>query len=360
MTQLPAVHQFLPSLLPGDAIGNHALLLQAHLRAWGHVSEIYALHRDPCYAHMAQDPRRYRPDRRDIVIYHYSIGSPLADMVLRLPGRLVLHYHNVTPPQLMGGHSPRFRDGLAQGRAGLVAFRQAACLSVGVSAYNAAELVELGFENVHTIPVLIDFDRLDRTSDTPSPAVQQLLANGGVTFLFVGRIVPNKCQRDLISLFAYYQRLVEPHSRLVLVGSSLHAPSYQLELETHSTILGTRAVEFLGHVTDADLALCYRFATIYVSMSEHEGLGVPLLEAMYRDIPVLAFAAAAVPHTLGKAGVLFRQKRYDVLAEMADLLVKDEALRAHVIQCQRAHVAQFDPATTAAHWRDLISRCASG
>jgi glycosyltransferase involved in cell wall biosynthesis len=245
-----------------------------------------------------------------------------------------------------------------QGRTALPLFRKAV-VSVADSEYNAEELAALGFTNIETIPVLVNFSRLDQASETSPPRREEVRANNGVTFLFVGRVVPNKRQRDLISFFAYYQHLVEPCSRLILVGSALHAPSYQLELETHCKILSVSSIEFLSHIADSDLSYCYDIATLYVSMSEHEGLGVPLLEAMYRRIPVLAFAAAAVPYTLDGAGILFHRKRYDVLAEMADLLAKDAGLRERVVQRQLERVAQFSPKVISAQWRQLLERYAS-
>ena len=356
MPTLPAIHQLLPSLIPGDAISNHALALRDLLRGWGFTSEIYALHCDPAYARQARSPRQYRGDRRNLAIYHYSIGSPLGDFVLGLPDRLVLHYHNITPPALMGEHNPRFRDELAQGRAALPAFRRALA-SVADSDYNAQDLVALGFERVETIPVIIDFARLDRSpTNAISAELRDRLGDDRANLLYVGRIVPNKRQLDLIALFAYYQRLVNPHSRLLLAGSPAHAPSYQLELETYCQVTGVQAVEFLGQVSDADLAFCYRNARVYVSMSEHEGFGVPLLEAMHSHVPVLAYAAAAVPYTLGDAGILCHYKRYDLLAEMIDLLAQPTELRKRVIQRQLQQLAQYDPQLVATRWHNLVTR----
>ena len=85
---------------------------------------------------------------------------------------------------------------------------------------------------------------------------------------------------------------------------------------------------FTGPVPDEDLAVYYRHAAVYISLSEHEGFCAPLLEAMATDVPVLAYAAAAVPETLGGAGVQFAPKDMEYAAELLGALAFDDDLRA--------------------------------
>ena len=101
---------------------------------------------------------------------------------------------------------------------------------------------------------------------------------------------------------------------------------------------------FTGAVPDEDLATYYRTASVYMSLSEHEGFCVPLLEAMAADVPVLAYASTAVPDTLGGAGVQFAPKDLEVAAELLGALAYDEALRARVIAGQRRRLADFGDA----------------
>ncbi len=348
----PAVHQFLHGLLPGDAISNHALILQRYLRAWGYASEIYAAYRDPALAGAARDYRRYRAHSADWLIYHYSTGSPLTAYLQPLAKRLILHYHNITPPELFRSHSPQFRAELERGRAELARLHMV-LLAVADSDYNRQDLVDNGYLQPVTAPVLIDFARLD----LPAPPLWQ---DGAVNWLFVGRIVPNKCQADLIALFAHYQRWVEPQARLILVGSAEHASSYQLALEVEAESLGVKSrVEFMGKVSEVELAACYHTAQVFVSASEHEGLGVPLLEALYCGVPVVAYASTAVPATLGQAGILFHRKDWAALAELIDRVVKDSSLRIQLIARGRERAAQFEAEAVAARWRALIEKVVS-
>ena len=100
---------------------------------------------------------------------------------------------------------------------------------------------------------------------------------------------------------------------------------------------------FTGPVPDDDLAAFYRWADAYVSLSEHEGFCVPLIEAMAADVPVLAYAAGAVPETLGGSGVLFAPKDLEVAAELLGLLVYDRPLREQVLDGQRRRLQDFAP-----------------
>jgi glycosyltransferase involved in cell wall biosynthesis len=98
---------------------------------------------------------------------------------------------------------------------------------------------------------------------------------------------------------------------------------------------------FTGAVPDEELAIYYRYAAVYVSMSEHEGFCVPLVEAMATDVPILAYAATAVPDTLGNAGVQFAPKDLEQAAELLGSLAFDDALRAAVIAGQRRRLLDF-------------------
>jgi glycosyltransferase involved in cell wall biosynthesis len=102
------------------------------------------------------------------------------------------------------------------------------------------------------------------------------------------------------------------------------------------------------------LVTYYRLADIYVSMSEHEGFGKPLIESMYFGIPVLAYAAAGVPETMGGAGVLFREKDYEALAELVDIIVKDETIRDRIVARERERVKEFLEPSVRQKWEQYL------
>src|SRR6202035_1841193 len=117
-----------------------------------------------------------------------------------------------------------------------------------------------------------------------------------VRLLFVGRVIAHKCQDQLLTLVESLPRLMGCRTRLDLIGHFEHGEDYKRELDRRikSPKLADR-VTLHGRVSDAELYGWYRAADVYVSLSEHEGFGVPLIEAMALDLPVLAYAAGGVP-----------------------------------------------------------------
>jgi glycosyltransferase involved in cell wall biosynthesis len=191
-------------------------------------------------------------------------------------------------------------------------------------------------------PIAIDTRRI---TDAPSrPALEEVLSEEGwLNFLFVGRIVPNKKIEDHIKLAEQYKRYVDEQYRFVFVGKTDATPRYysaiRALLERYRMPQG-RFI-FTGPVPDEDLAAYYRTASVYISLSEHEGFCVPLLEAMAADVPVLAYASTAVPDTLGGACVQFAPKDLEYAAELLGELAYNDGLRKQVIAGQRARLADF-------------------
>jgi glycosyltransferase involved in cell wall biosynthesis len=272
-----------------------------------------------------------------------------------LPANVVLYYHNVTPPEMLRGYNPVFAALLAQGRRELAQFRDMP-FAWAASAYNREELLVLGYANVEVLPYFLYFDEL--LASATSPAGREItgrFADGKVNILFVGRIVPNKRQDDLLRTFHYYQRLVNPDSRLLLVGSDANAPGFRLELEVMADMLRLADVHFAGAVSLKEgLGGYYRAATVFLSMSEHEGFGVPLVEAMRFDVPVLAYKSTGVPYALANAGILFRTKRYDIIAETIDAIARDSIIRAQLVAGQRDRLKQLSPEITEGQLRRVV------
>ena len=169
----------------------------------------------------------------------------------------------------------------------------------------------------------------------------------------MGRLVPNKRQEDVIRLLHYYRRF-EPTARLFLVGTPwMQAYTEWLQELTQELKLDD-AVVFTGGVSQRDLVTYYQLADLYVSMSEHEGFGKPLIESMYLGLPVLAYAAAGVPGTLGGSGILFRQKNHEALAELVDILVSDDALRERIITRQQERARCFLAPVIRQEWQAFV------
>jgi glycosyltransferase involved in cell wall biosynthesis len=136
---------------------------------------------------------------------------------------------------------------------------------------------------------------------------------------------------------------VDAFYRFIFVGRYDVVPRYYSTvraLMSEYRLLDERFV-FTGPVPDEELAVYFRHAAVYVSLSEHEGFCAPLLEAMACDLPVLAYSTAAIPETLGGAGIQFAPKDLEHAAELLGALAFDDDLRARVIAGQRQRLAHF-------------------
>ena len=214
--------------------------------------------------------------------------------------------------------------------------------ALGDSEYNRQELDALGFTNTGVFPIAVDTDRI--TQAPRRPALESvLLDDGWLNFLFVGRIVPNKKIEDHIRLAEHYKRYVDERLPVHLRRQDRRVPRYydaiQALIERYR--MPPDRFIFTGPVPDEDLATYYRMASVYISLSEHEGFCVPLLEAMAADVPVLAYSTTAVPDTLGGAGVQFAPKDLEYAAELLGELAFNDTLRTQVIAGQRKRLRRL-------------------
>ncbi|HET9070995.1 MAG TPA: glycosyltransferase [Acidimicrobiales bacterium] len=345
------IAQYLPDLVPHDAISDHTRRLHAALVAAGHEASIHAAHVDRRLRREAQrwDPGAPPPD--GVALYHASTGSPIAGWIRRHAAggtRLALDYHNITPARYFDRWDPRAAARSREARRELAALAPWAELAVADSAYNEAELYAAGYARTGTCPLLVDVDAFRQPPDAGTlERLRSERARGGASWLFVGRLAPNKCQQDLIAALAVYRRLHDPAARLTLVGN----PSsllYQRSLEALAADLGVEgAVSMLTGVPHAELLAHFATADALVCLSEHEGFCAPLLEAMVVGTPIVALAATAVPETVADAGVLLERKDPLVVAEAVAALLDDPDRRAALLAAGRRRAEQLTPASTA-------------
>jgi glycosyltransferase involved in cell wall biosynthesis len=296
-----------------------------------------------------------------MVMLHHAVGSDTVEFARQLPDQVVLYYHNITPAHFFRGINTEQEKTLREGRDQLRTLRDIP-LAIAASDYNRQELLAMGFQNVVVVPYILDLASLDASAQSKAGrAIREKYDDGATNILFVGRVVPNKCQEDLIRTFEYYHKLINPRSRLLLVGAASGAQFYRARLDALVETLGlVDSVHFCGHVGLGEgLGAYYQTATVFVSMSEHEGFCVPLLESAHFDVPIIAYKAAGVPYTLGDSGILITEKRYDVVAEVIDLLGTDPHFRRGVVASQHRLLQRFSPESNAALLRQAISEAMS-
>lgn len=352
-------HQICVATTPGDAIANQVLEIGARLRTWGFETYIYAQHIAPEMVGRVRPDHEYLPylhAEDDLLIYHYGLYTPSVRYFQAARGRRVFMYHNITPGSYFHGWSRELELLCDIGRRTLPSLT--GCdLAVGDSEYNRQELVAAGFleEKTAVLP-LFSQQSLFETVPVDRDLLEQLRVEGTVNLMTVGRVAPNKAIEDVIRIFYVYQRTINPRSRLYIVGPH-HVPDYSAALETLVADLGLGdAVRFPGRALGGTLKAYYQAADLYLCASYHEGLCVPLVESMYFGLPILARKAAAVPETLGGAGVLFTRLGHAEAAEMAHLLLTDQALRAQVISRQQERLQQLAPFRTEMRLRHILAR----
>jgi len=347
------VHQFHPVLAPGDAMSNHVFALQRRLRDWGHEAHAYAIEAKAGADEVLPYRRLFRdvsPD--DLVLLHFSMGNEVFTQLAKLRARKVLVYHNITPAEFFRGINAHAATYARLGRRQLAELAPAMELAIGVSEFNQRELDAAGYARTAHVPILIDWHAYDREPDDAIMArwdgVQPLL-------LFVGRVSPHKRQDDLIRMLAYYRACIDPNARLVLVGGYRDQPQYHARLaELVKALHLEPSVTFAGAVSTAELVAYFRSASAFVSLSEHEGFGVPLLEAMKFDVPVIARDAAAVGETVDGAGILLKDRDLAQAAEAVGLVLERPELRERLVAAGRERLRAFDPDRVALQTREAL------
>jgi glycosyltransferase involved in cell wall biosynthesis len=251
---------------------------------------------------------------------------------------MALIYHNITPPEYFVGVHRTLARQCFRGRRELHAYVDRCDLALGDSEFNRQDLEGLGFPRTAVLPVVPGFSHLDRG---PNWLVARDFDDEWTNIVFVGRVIPNKKIDDLIRFFHAYHTVFNPRSRLLIVGAQSGFERYLASLHQLAATLGTTNVEFIGHVSDEELVAFYEVADLFLCASEHEGFCVPLVEAFYMEVPVLAFAATAVPATMDGAGVLFESKDPLEVARLIDAIVADRGLQDRIVEGQLAAVERL-------------------
>jgi glycosyltransferase involved in cell wall biosynthesis len=334
------IHQVLATLGYGDAIGHEVLGIQRVLRAAGYESEIFVETADWRLEPLTRDFRELidvsHPD--NLLIHHFSIGSKASRTAFALPDRMALIYHNITPPEyFVGVHRTLARE-CFHGRRELRSYADRCDLALGDSEFNRQELEALGFPRTGVLPVIPELSHLDRTPDW---LVAQDFDDDWTNILFVGRVIANKRIENLIRYFHAYHTLINPRSRLLLVGAQSEFKQYLASLLQLTATLNTPHVHFIGHVSDDELVAFYEVADLFLCASEHEGFCVPLVEAFYKQVPVLAYAATAVPSTMDGAGVLYDETDPVYVAALMDGILSNPDLQDRIVEEQLAAVERL-------------------
>jgi glycosyltransferase involved in cell wall biosynthesis len=334
------IHQVLATLGYGDAIGHEVLGIQRVLRAAGYESEIFVETADHRLESLTRDYRELIDFSHpaNLLLHHFSLGSKASRTAYALPDRMALIYHNITPPEYFIGVHRMLARQCFRGRRELQLYADRCDLALGDSEFNRQDLEALGFPRTAVLPVVPDFSHLD---GAPNRLVADQFDDEWINILFVGRIIANKKIEDLIRFFHAYQTLFNPRSRLLIVGAYNGFERYLASLHQLAAQLDASNVYFVGQVSDEELVAYYEITDLFLCASEHEGFCVPLVESFYKQVPVLAYAATAVPATMDGAGVLYEDKDPAHVAALIDAIVSNCALQDRIIDAQLAALCRL-------------------
>lgn len=335
-----SVHQFHAGSAHGDGVTNGLLFTRGLLRELGFASEIYCAQVAPELAGDIRPLEQFdnRPDQA--LLLHHSMGHDCDAFVENLACPTALVYHNITPAQFFPTGSHPYIYSL-KGRDQLARWRERFLAGLGDSPFNSLELIDLGYTPVDTLPLLVDLQALGNRRPEPG-LLRRLQEDQAFTILFVGRVAAHKCQHELVlAIDALRHKLARP-VRLILAGGSSSA-EYQQSL---AALCAERrlggCVEFAGKVDDGTLMALYRGSDVFLCLSEHEGFGMPLIEAMACDLPVIAFASTNVADTIGGGGLLLADKAPGQVAATLKVLAETPELRRRLVLAGRANLARYD------------------
>lgn len=352
-----AVHQFVPMLHRGDAVGHHTLALQRLLVAAGVHSTIWVEHDDPDTADLTRPADGYPAEATpgDVLVYQLATASDLAGWLASRPETLVVNYHNVTPPELMAPWDNALALHQVAARRQVAELAGRAALGVAVSAFNQADLTEAGYGATAVVPPVTDLPSGAPTAPTARP--------GRPRWLAVGRLAPNKAVEDVLAALACERATTGSDADLVVVGRP-SVGAYAAALHRWAAELGlTDAVTFAGALSDDDLDAAYRSADVLVVMSDHEGFCLPVVEAMARGLPVVAYRQGALAEVLGPelaaAGALVDDKDPPTVAA-AVRRVTGPAVRGEVVAAGRRRLAELDLASAGPRLVELLLEVRDG
>ena len=351
---MSGLDQVIVAAAPGDAATSAALVYRDLLRRQG-PSEIFARYLDP---RLAGDVlpldvlRARRPDASGRLLLHAAIGDPVVfPFLAERPERLTMLYHNLSPAAAFDEWDPKFAAELRVGRTQVAALAGRVDRVLTPSAFNARDLVELGYasERITVVPLVIDL-----AFGSPAHGADEADPEGPV-LLFVGQQYPHKRVELLIQAIHVVATFSLPTARLVIVGPS-RLPAYRQALEELARRLRA-PVDFVGEVDDAKLGECYRRASVFVTASDHEGFCVPVLEAMAAGVPVVVRDAGALAETAGGAAIVLPAGAGpELLAEAVTTVMSDPVLRRRLVDAGLSRAAEVDPDTARSAFLEAIGR----
>lgn len=343
--------QVLDYYASGNAVANCAVTYHKFSEKLGFESRIVArlIDKRDTYVEELTYLDELSPD--DVIMYHLCIGTPLNNDICDYECKKVLVYHNITPPEFLEKYNRGLAGACEEGLRQLVMMRPYFQLCLADSEFNRQDLIRAGYDE-DKITVIPPFVSRKDFENEPDFDIVKKYRDGWTNILFVGRVSPHKKYEDLIRIFDYYKKNINPKSRLILAGGVMD--NYYECLSAYVKELGLRDVIFTKQIPFSALLAFYRTASVFLCASEHEGYCIPLIEAMIFNIPVIGFDAGAVKDTMGGAGILVQDKSPVLVSKIIEELERNEELRGHVLERQNNYLETLTEDKLFVRFRDWV------
>jgi glycosyltransferase involved in cell wall biosynthesis len=339
--KIQKITQLLAAAHTGDATGNQALILDRMFSELGYESKLYSLTIDKPLIKKVLPMESFKSDYNpltDLLWYHFNLSSPLSAIFAEVSGKKLMQYHNYTPPEYFLPFNPLHSKNLNKAGDELRKLKDICDVALGVSNFNCSDLKKLGFRDPVLFPLIFETSIYDNNG---SPSIERLLRGKIKNIIFVSRVAPNKKIEDLMACYAYIKKHIRDDCRLIIVGKCNHEDEYFRYLIRHIGQFRAEGILFTGEVTQEELTQYYRSANLFLSFSEHEGFFIPLLEAFYFGVPVVARDSAAVSETAGGAACLFEGRDVAQVTELAVEVLENSELRNSMIRKGRERLKDF-------------------
>lgn len=336
-----------PSLVKNDAIGNDIFAQQVLLREAGHAAEIFAencdsFSRDKVIS--VETAKEWVADPKTLLLYHHSFIWDLGESLFnQAKCRILFRYHNISPAKYFDYNNDVMRD-LLRGHRQTRRLLQSGKITAFIndSKFNSGDLVSFGAD-AKLMTEVAPFNKIHEFGEVePDPRVRQQLDTPLLKLLFVSRVMPHKGQLNLIRIVDRYIDLYGPEIRLNLVGKVTAAPYLHEMIDfINSRRLGS-IVKFHTEVPFPALSAFYRYSDVFMMTSEHEGFGVPILEAQFHKLPVLLLERAAVRETAGPNQLVFPDLDLDRFCAALRVLHRDKEKRRYLGEVGYQNYLQYE------------------
>jgi len=319
---VPKIYQFAHFFPAGDGLGNLGVILDKQYKREGFETRLYSVEepQSDFYQNIYNIRNfNYDLDETDTAILHFTMDSEINDLVAKLKCRKVFYYHNITPAGFFKNYDQYIYNITLEGRRKLNRYAKYFDKCITPSCFNKKELLENGFKNIKVSPLPKDFSML---AQPPDENIKNTFSDDFVNFFFPGRILPHKNHKFLTDILLHYKSFYNKKTRLLLPGA-FDDIEYKKDLEIYIAEKKVEDIIFFGRINQNILNALYRTAHVFICASEHEGYCMPIIEAMYFSVPILALDRGAVSETVSDGGIVIKERNPELFCAAVSNILND-------------------------------------